>query len=277
MANETEVDRLLKRAKNRRPIAWIVVGAIVLIALGQVFGALGSIRDVFAGFTRSEKTQSVAVTQPTTSGTPSLPVEQPSSTTAHPADQATAKPSAVPGPPKTDASVNLSSVPKARLRIANVRVVPLPNAAGFPAVNIYYDNVGTVAASSIGNHFAVGFSPSELPQAKMNEIQDGVLRWDGWQAVMDQHRQQELYPGDPAEFTTIPPSDGDLANDFRANFDNVANGVTYLYVFLTIKYKDASMSPETVGVTEDCFWFSGGNFARHFCGRRRNFLEHDVH
>ncbi len=160
---------------------------------------------------------------------------------------------------------------QSRVRIAQVVTIG-PGVGPFPAINIYYDIVGQVPADSIANHFAVGFSPAQLPQERLNEIQDGLLQWAGWKDEMSSRSQHQLFPGDAGDFTTIPSMEGPLADDFRKSWDDVASGKTVLYVFIAFKYRDKTMPPGKNGVTEDCFWFSG-NFARHNCGRGRAFIE----
>jgi hypothetical protein len=160
---------------------------------------------------------------------------------------------------------------QSRLRIAQVVTIG-PGLGPFPAVNIYYDIVGKVPADSIANHFAVGFSSAQLPLERLYEIQDGLLHWVGWNDEMSARSQHQLFPGDVGDFTTIPSMEGQLADDFRRSWNDVASGKTVLYVFIAFKYHDKTMSPGKNGVTEDCFWFSG-NFARHNCGRGRAFVE----
>jgi hypothetical protein len=140
-------------------------------------------------------------------------------------------------------------------------------------VNIYYDNAGGAPAHGIVNRYAAGIASGQLTVDKINETQDNLLNWQGWEEAVAARKQYEMYPGDPGEFTTIPPQENELAHDFRANFDNISSGKAVLYVFIAFKFRDPSMAPNVIGVTEDCFWFSGGNFARHNCGRGRTFLE----
>jgi hypothetical protein len=158
---------------------------------------------------------------------------------------------------------------QARIRILNVVAIPTSaSGAPFPAITIYYDNAGPGVAKGIVNHFAAGFGGTMSEEAAIAE-QDKLLQWDGWKSEMDRRGQYEMHPGDPGEFTTIPGSEGVLAQLFRDNFDKVVAATTVLHIFITFKYFDPSGK---IGVTEDCFWFSG-NFARHDCGRGRNFLE----
>jgi hypothetical protein len=170
-----------------------------------------------------------------------------------------------------------STVPQAaaRIRIANVVIVPMSTSgAPFPAVSIHYDNVGTLPATGIVNHFAAGFGGAMSDDAVRAE-QDKLLKWDGWDSAMERRQQYEMYQGDAGEFTSIPSMEGVLAEQFRANFDKVAAGTKTLYILIAFKYLDPSIPKKTVRVTEDCFWFSG-NFARHNCGRGRAFLEQQV-
>ena len=159
---------------------------------------------------------------------------------------------------------------QARIRVVDVVAVPMSKSgASFPALNIYYDNAGTGLATGIVSRFAAGFGKGLLSDEGMLAEQDKLLQWDGWKSAMDKRRQSEMHPGDLGEFTSIPNMEGTLAEQFRSNWDNVAAGTTVLYVFITFKYFDPSGG---IGVTENCFWFSGG-FARHDCGRGRSFIE----
>lgn len=160
---------------------------------------------------------------------------------------------------------------QARIRILDVvPVVPAQSGAAFPALNIYYDNAGSGVARGVVSRFGAGFGSGQLPDDRILEEQDNLLQWDGWQSAMDRRKQYEMHPGDPGEFTSIPNMEGSLAAQFRSNWDKVSVGTTVLYVFITFKYFDPSGE---IGVTENCFWFSGG-FARHDCGRGRTFIEH---
>jgi len=160
---------------------------------------------------------------------------------------------------------------QARIRILDVvPVVPSQSGAAFPGINIYYDNAGAGVARGIVNRFAAGFGNGQLTDERIIAEQDKLLQWDGWQSEMDRRKQYEIHPGDLGEFTSIPNMEGSLAADFRSNWDKVKAGTSVLYVFITFKYFDPSGG---IGVTENCFWFSGG-FARHDCGRGRTFIEH---
>jgi len=142
----------------------------------------------------------------------------------------------------------------------------------FPAITIYYDNAGKLPARAVSIRYAAGFGTGLLTQEAMLSAQDTLLSWEGWPAELDRRARYEMHPGDPGEFTTIPNGIDGLDKDFRANFAKVSAGTMVLYIFIAFKYRDSSMSANTLGVTEDCFWFSG-NFARHNCGRGRAFLE----
>lgn len=157
----------------------------------------------------------------------------------------------------------------ARIRVIDVVLVPMSQSgAAFPALNIYYDNVGPRTAKGVVSRFGAGFGGSLSDEAILAQ-QDNLLHWDGWKSAMDRRKQNEMHPGDPGEFTSIPNMEGVLASQFRQNLDKVSAGTTVLYVFITFKFFDPS---GRIGVTENCFWFSGG-FARHNCGRGRTFLE----
>ena len=157
----------------------------------------------------------------------------------------------------------------ARVRVLDVIAVPMSRSgAPFPGINIFYDNAGTGTATGIVSRFAAGFGGA-LSDKDVIAAQDELLHWEGWKSAMNRRRQYEMHPGDPGEFTTIPNMEGPLAEEFRTSFGKVAEGKTVLHVFITFKYFDPSGA---IGVTEDCFWFSGG-FARHNCGRGRTFLE----
>jgi len=161
----------------------------------------------------------------------------------------------------------------ARIRISNVEVIPLATPeVPFPGINIYYDNVGTLPASSIASHYGAGFGDGLVAPERIQVAQDDILNWNGWPEEMKTKSQQELHPGDPPQYTSIPHTNNELADNFRNNIKNVPTGKATLYVFIAFKYKDPSMPANVVGVTEECFFFTL-NFARHYCGRSRAFLE----
>ena len=140
----------------------------------------------------------------------------------------------------------------ARIRISNVEIIPLAmQRAPFPAINIYYDNVGTLPASAIASHYAAGFGDGLLPPERIKVEQDGLLNWPGWLEEMKTKSQQELHPNDPPQYTSIPHTNDALASDFRNNIKNVPTGKTTPYVFIAFKYKDPSMPANAVGVTEE--------------------------
>ena len=156
-----------------------------------------------------------------------------------------------------------------RIRILDVVPVPMSKSgAAFPAMNIYYDIAGAGVITGVASRFAAGFGGQISDEAVIAE-QDKLLQWDGWKAEMARRRQFEMHAGDPGEFTSIPNMEGKMAEQFRANWEKVAAGTIVLHVFITFKFFEPS---GRVGVSENCFWFSGG-FARHDCGRGRTFEE----
>ena len=157
----------------------------------------------------------------------------------------------------------------ARIRILNVVAIPMSESrAPFPAITIYYDNAGGQVATGIVSRFAAGFGGPLSDEQCLTE-QDKLLHWDGWKSAMSRRSQYEMHPGDAGELTSIPNAEGALAEQFRSNWDKVPAGTTVLHIFIAFKYFDPS---GRVGITEDCFWFSG-NFARHNCGRGRAYLQ----
>lgn len=113
-----------------------------------------------------------------------------------------------------------------------------------------------------------------MASEQIEEAQDKLLAWEGWQAALREQAATELYPGD-GQFTSIPDRDGTDAEQFRKQFDAVFSETDTpdtLYVLVTFKYRDPSMAKDVVSVTEHCVWFQG-NPVQHWCGRRRSFLE----
>lgn len=162
-----------------------------------------------------------------------------------------------------------NSGPQARIRIVDVVPVPMSKSTShFPAINLYYDNAGTGVARGIVTYFGVAFGDPPTETADIAE-QNSLLRWDGWESAMNAKRYDEMHPGDPQGFMSIPNTEGMLADSFRANFDKVFAGKTNLRVYVTFKYFEPS---GWVGVTEDCFLFSQG-FVRHYCGRNRAYVQ----
>ena len=165
-------------------------------------------------------------------------------------------------------------LPSSRIRKLQVTTFSeKQNPAGFPGLTIFYDNAGTVGASSVVSHFAVGFASGRLTDSKVNEYQDTLLNTGTWQKDMAARAGHIIYPGDPGEFTSIPFTNDDLAADFRRHWSDVVEGKMVLYVFVTFKYRDVEPDNSLIGVTEYCFWISGSNLAQHNCGRNRSFVE----
>jgi hypothetical protein len=147
------------------------------------------------------------------------------------------------------------STPQSRIRIRQVLVVGVPNPAGWPVVNVYYDNAGTVAARGVVVRYTSAISSHELPSSAIAKIQDEILTWPGWSSAMAERGRYEMHPGDSGEYTTIPPDRNELARDLLDKFDSVVAGRMFWYIFIAFKYRDESMSTNAIGVTEDCFWF----------------------
>ena len=144
--------------------------------------------------------------------------------------------------------------------------------APFPALNIYYDNAGSLPALAVVSRHASGFaSGGYLSDMQIMEAQDNLLACGGWQDAMAEKAGTELYQGE-GQFLSIPNREGEGAENFRAQFDDVFSGTDTLYVFIAFKYRDQSMPENVVGVTEFCGWFQG-NPVRHVCGRSRSFLQ----
>ena len=164
----------------------------------------------------------------------------------------------------------------ARIRIVHVQVIKAeanPAPKPWPVINVHYDNAGDSLARAIAVRTSAGIAVGRVPGEKFLEAQDSLLAWSGWDAEMKRREDKELHPGDPGDFVSIPPSrDDGFAEDFERAFDAIEKGTATVLIMLAWKYRDAS-TDRGVRVTEECFWMSGGNFARHHCGRGRTFLE----
>jgi hypothetical protein len=121
--------------------------------------------------------------------------------------------------------------PQSRIRVRNVIVVGMPNTAGWPVVNVYYDNAGTVPARGVVVRYTGALTSRELPTAAIEKIQNDVLTWPGWGSAMAERNRYEMHPGDAGEYTTIPPEQNELARDLLAEFDNIVAGRMTLYIF----------------------------------------------
>jgi len=163
---------------------------------------------------------------------------------------------------------------QARLRIRHVLVVgPGEKFPHWPVLNIYYDNAGTAAMRGVVVRYAGTITNLELSDEFLTKEQDRILDWEGWLQSVQAKSGREIYPGDSGDFTTIPPEENSLAIDFRQKFDDIAAGRARLYVMIAFKYGNAGGALSQFTVTEECFWFSGGNWARHNCGRSRTFMD----
>jgi hypothetical protein len=152
-------------------------------------------------------------------------------------------------------------------------VGPGENSPQWPVINIYYDNAGTVVIRGVVVRYTGTITNLELSDEFLTKEQDRILGWEGWIRSVQAKSGREIYPGDSGDFTTIPPEENGLANDFREKFDDIAAGRARLYVMIAFKYKNAGSTSGQFNVTEECFWFSGGNWVRHNCGRSRTFTE----
>jgi hypothetical protein len=149
---------------------------------------------------------------------------------------------------------------EARIRRKFVQVVKKdanPMSPPWPVVNVYYDNAGTAPAESVVLHYGVGLAVGNVPDERFRKEQDALLALPTWDTEMKGKENTFLHPGDPGQFTSIPPSrDDGFAADFERMFDAVEKGEATILIILVWKYRD----PTGTRVTEDCFWMSGGEF-----------------
>jgi hypothetical protein len=81
----------------------------------------------------------------------------------------------------TDKKVEPKPPPLKQTRIRILDIVPVPTStsgAPFPALNIYYDIVGTDIVTGVVSRFGAGFGRQISDETVVDE-QDKLLRWDG--------------------------------------------------------------------------------------------------
>jgi hypothetical protein len=187
------------------------------------------------------------------------------------------------GSPKREVAISMPKyTPPQPARIDIVRVVPVPaqNKAKEPGlfINVYYANRGGVPAYSLIHQAVLVPSPKRgLTEAEelsyitlANSIEVKPSNSDPESlARVGSMSENELQPGDhPEHFFTVPGNDPDTAS-LGAMYPAFISGEQRLYIFIAVKYKDRTLPPKTVTMTEFCGWFSGTFEMWHNCGHNR--------
>jgi hypothetical protein len=142
-----------------------------------------------------------------------------------------------------------------------------------PFVNIYFHNIGQLAADQIVDQVVLSPVSNEMDNASIIAEQDKLLRLDDWKAWMESRNGQEMQPGDSGRFISVPPDPGDPRAGVLKSYLEWGVPTKRLYVLITDKYIDRTLPPDHHIVTERCSYFIGDDTADHGCGRNRVFIE----
>jgi len=196
---------------------------------------------------------------------------------ANPTQQGNQNPPGSPSPKvTTPANVGASTLapPEARLLMSKAYILPLGNtttgARAF-GVNFVYANRGSIPTTGQVNSASVAVSDEILTR---EEIIKQVKDRSSFKALPELRKGgDEIYPNDANEhFISIPDSD-EKTTLLAPFFDDVMAGKKKVYFFVTIKYRDKSMGPSVVGVSETCGWFLKDLDVVHNCGVDRIYSE----
>jgi hypothetical protein len=201
-------------------------------------------------------------TQGTKAPSQPLPSNQPSTP---PSTKVTTPTSASPGP---------MGSPEARLLMSRALITPLKNtitsARGF-GVNFVYANRGTIPTTGQVHKGSIAVSSEALSREDILRFMREVSSFKALPEL--QNGGDEIYPNDPNEhFFSMPDTDEKIA-ELASSFDDVMAGKKRVYFFVTIKFRDKSMSPFVVGVSQTCGWFLQDLAVVHNCGVDRLYFE----
>lgn len=164
----------------------------------------------------------------------------------------TAQPPAKPQSPSTADAI---PPPEARLLMSKASIIPLKNeGTGVRAfgVNFFYANRGSMPTTGQVHSETLSVSDHLLSR---EEIVHDMRDVSSFKALPKLRKGgDEIYPNDPNErFFTMPDED-DKIDQLIPFFDDVMNGKKRVYFFVAIRFRDASMKPSAVGVSETCGW-----------------------
>ncbi len=184
----------------------------------------------------------------------------------------------VPNPPPepADTPVRGPLRLRSRITITNSEALVLHNKntnSTSITVSVYCTNSGDLAAIGTTRSAFIDIVDRELTTTEQNDFADMIAQAK-WNPA---HVGDEIQPGEKV-FFSFPNTDADISK-IAARSAEVIAGKAMLYLFVVQKYRDQSMPPNVVNVTEYCGWFSGGSSPesdlqiRHRCGRNRIFQE----
>jgi len=200
------------------------------------------------------------------------PTSQPQVTTNQPRPpSSTVTPPAAGRPRAPTGSI---APPGARLLMSKALIIALKNsttsARGF-GVNFVYANRGPIPTTGQVHADSVVVSEEPLPRGKIMQLMKEVSAFKASPEL--QKGGDEIYPNDPNErFFSVPDGDKKIAQ-LAPLFDDVVDGRKRVYFFVTIKFRDKSMRPSVVGVSETCGWFLKQLDVVHNCGVDRLYSE----
>jgi hypothetical protein len=144
------------------------------------------------------------------------------------------------------------------------------SASGY--LNIFYTGVDRTARSLTFRSNVV-FKSKMLTDEEVRRQQDKLLQSDEWGPAMQKTRDYEVNAGETA-FFSIPDAPGPLREDMKHEWNNIAIGKMFMYVFVAFRYQGDGIPRDRVETTEWCRIYNGRFDVAHFCnGRTRSFLD----
>src|ERR1700690_2149799 len=168
-----------------------------------------------------------------------------------------------------------SSAEQAKIALFEMRTFTGMPEITFTHFNIYYRNVGSLPARAVGSKTTITVGPQPMSQKEIQEAQDKVLSWQGWQSYLRTRKNQDLQPG-VGQWFSFPDQIGRASRDLAGKLPFVFTQHWYVYAMVAFKYWDSSMEPDVFGVTEGCVGLWGDLTTNHNCGRSRTFLEREA-
>jgi hypothetical protein len=164
--------------------------------------------------------------------------------------------------------------PQARLLMSSAHILKLKNketGANTFGVNFFYANRGSAPTTAQVHKESVGVSNEILSREEVVRRMGEVSAFKALPELKE--GGDEIYPNNPSERFFSMPDGIDKFTQLAPFFDDVMDGKKMVYFFVTIKFRDKSMAPYVVGVSQTCGWFMRDLDVVHSCGVDRLYSE----
>jgi hypothetical protein len=156
-------------------------------------------------------------------------------------------------------------------RLAITRIVPMPPTPPIntPSFHVSYHNEGKLPWVGTAMRYSVLVSAVPLSTEDTNRKQLQTSTFLKSELNVLDVDNREVYPNQAVSpFVSIPSNtNAPFATQIKSAVDAINGGdqTTYLYMFLTLVYRDRIMPKSVYGITEECIYFSG-TMTWHACG-----------